>query len=235
MRSAAANQLMVWGPDYRLVTNSYMVSPNLQTRGVPEGCYGHFNAERIPLRFSAPVGRSLLISSIPCLSIAVLRLYLLRSSIMITSSMPVSRKPIGDDGLHVANGNGLEHVPSQPSYNYYPQDQPPTWHSNPRYSQIPPHKEEPQEHLKHASQKQERRKLCGIPIIAFWMLVALILGLVAAIAVVGGVLGSRANSKADVTPTATRQPMPVTVTSTAAAVLATETFACESATLLPLS
>src|SRR5256714_4284891 len=132
--------------------------------------------------------------------------------------MSVSRKPVDDEGLHVAPYTGMEAnrdvlETAHPQHSHYSQQYTP-------YSPQITHK---QEQYADAPTKQPHKKLCGIPILAFWLLLALIVALVGAIAIVGGVLGSRHTTPA---PTATASTSVTTVTSTASAVSATSGFGC---------
>src|SRR5947209_3028147 len=135
--------------------------------------------------------------------------------------MSVSRKPVGDQGLHVAPYSGLEAnrdglEPAHPQHSHHSQQYTP-------YSSHSTHK---QEQYADAPPGRPRKTLCGIPILAFWLLLALITALVAAIAVVGGVLGSRHTSSSTPAPTTTVSTPPTTVTTTASAVSATGGFSC---------
>src|SRR5271154_6803606 len=110
--------------------------------------------------------------------------------------MNVSRKPVSHEGLHVAPYSGLEAnqdglVPAHPQYSHHSQ----------QYSPYSPHSTHKQEQYTDVSPKHPRKKLCGIPILTFWLLLALIVALVAAIAIVGGVLGSRHTSSSALAPT----------------------------------
>lgn len=134
--------------------------------------------------------------------------------------MSVSRKPVSDEGLHIApysgmeaNRDGLE--PAHPQLSYHSQ----------QYTPYSPHSTHKQEQYTDAPPKHPRKKLCGMPI-AFWFLLALIIALVAAIAIVGGVLGSRHTPSPTPAPTVTVSTPPTTVTTTASAVSATGGFSC---------
>ena len=98
--------------------------------------------------------------------------------------MSIARKPVGDEGPHIAPYTGMEAYrdglePAHQQHNY----------SLPRHgpgsSQLSKH-----EQYTDGPPKQKRKKLCGIPILAFWLLLAFIIAPIAAIAVVGGLLGS---------------------------------------------
>jgi hypothetical protein len=135
--------------------------------------------------------------------------------------MSVSRKPVSHEGLHVAPYSGLEAnqdglVPAHPQYSHHSQ----------QYSPYSPHSTPKQEQYTGVPPKNPRKKLFGIPILTFWLLLALIVALVAAVAVVGGVLGSRHTSSSVLAPTVTVSTPPTTVTTTASAVSATGGFSC---------
>jgi hypothetical protein len=129
--------------------------------------------------------------------------------------MSVSRRPDSQEGLHVVQ-EGLHVAPFSGIEPTHPQ---PTHHSQP-YSTA---KQEP---YADVFQKNARTKLCGIPTLIFWPLVALVVALVAGIAIVGGVLGSRHTSSPALAPTGTVSTRPTTVTTTASAVSATGGFSC---------
>lgn len=136
--------------------------------------------------------------------------------------MSIARKLVSDEGLHVApyvgmeaNQGGLEPAYRRQHNNYsqeYAQSSPQSSHKHERYADWSP--------------GQHRKKLCGIPILAFWLLLALVIALIAAIVVMGGVLGFRHTSSSTPTPTATSNTPPTTVTTSASAVAATGAFEC---------
>jgi hypothetical protein len=134
--------------------------------------------------------------------------------------MNITRKPVGDEGLHVAPYTGLEAYRDglEPAHQQYNHSLP---QHGPSSSQLSKH-----EQYTDRPPRQKRKKLCGIPILAFWLLLAFIIALIAAIAVVGGLLGSSHVSSSKQTPTATMSAPPTTVTTTASAVSATGAFEC---------
>ena len=89
--------------------------------------------------------------------------------------MSVSRKPVSHEGLHVAPYSGLEAnrdglEPAHPQHSHHSQ----------QYSPYSPHSTHKQEQYTDVSPKHPRKKLCGIPILTFWLLLVLIVALVVA-------------------------------------------------------